>query len=228
MAGPWLFCLLVGSSTALLLTVPKSPIYISAGNTALLSASLNFSTLLPDYFQLRWHFVTGSCLVLLLKADSCLAETAPRNWRDSCEISIEKTERYSFRAKLSSEDASLVLQDVRVEDSGIYSITMLALGVRLLANINLTVTNESSVSNHQTENSSSRPVLPLPSKARSPAGEEEEHLLPRQVQVNSEVHIASVKAVNDHRVDYMVSNIIRLSLAGLVLCLLGLMIAKAQ
>lgn len=55
-------------------------------------------------------------------------------------ISIEKTEGYKLRSELSSKDASLILRDVRVEDSGMYRITVLALDVISSAQINLIVT----------------------------------------------------------------------------------------
>ncbi|XP_015272824.1 PREDICTED: uncharacterized protein LOC107115597 [Gekko japonicus] len=137
----------------------------------------------PNYFQLRWHFVTGRWLVLKLKANNCTVETGTRHWRDSCGISIEATERYRQRATLSAEDASLVLQDVRTEDSGIYSVTVLALDMTSSANINLTVTKAD-------------PNIP----------------------------VSFVKVADDG--DYTVSNSIRLGVAGMIICLLGLIIAE--
>lgn len=108
----------------------------------MLSVALNFSPLVPEYFQLRWHFDTGNCLVLILKADNCMAGTAgPRPWRDSCRINIVKTERYKHRAELMPENVSLVLQNVRAEDSGNYSVTVLAFDLKLSADIILTVTD---------------------------------------------------------------------------------------
>ncbi|XP_054833683.1 uncharacterized protein LOC129328565 isoform X2 [Eublepharis macularius] len=185
MAGLCLFWILVGPTAALQVILPESSVYISAGNTALLSASLNFSPPVPNYFQLRWRFVTGSWLVLKLKANNCMAKNGTQHWRDSCVISIEATERYRQRAKLSSNDASLVLQDVRTEDSGIYSVTVLALDMTSSATISLAVTK-----------------------------------------VDPDIPVSFVKAADDG--GYTLSNSIQLGLAGLILCLLGLIIAEAQ
>ncbi|XP_061475206.1 uncharacterized protein LOC133380952 isoform X2 [Rhineura floridana] len=156
----------------------------------------------PNYFQVRWRFVTGARLVLILKADNCIAENGTQQWKDSCVISIDETEVYSHRAKLSSEDASLVLRNVTAEDSGIYCITLLALDLMLSANINLTVTKGRSASAYQAESSTGRPVLAS----------------------SASMGISFIKSANDR--DYTVSNIIQLSLAGLILCLLGLIIAE--
>ncbi|XP_054833682.1 uncharacterized protein LOC129328565 isoform X1 [Eublepharis macularius] len=183
MAGLCLFWILVGPTAALQVILPESSVYISAGNTALLSASLNFSPPVPNYFQLRWRFVTGSWLVLKLKANNCMAKNGTQHWRDSCVISIEATERYRQRAKLSSNDASLVLQDVRTEDSGIYSVTVLALDMTSSATISLAVTK-----------------------------------------VDPDIPVSFVKAADDG--GYTLSNSIQLGLAGLILCLLGLIIAE--
>ncbi|KAJ6652553.1 hypothetical protein lerEdw1_011429 [Lerista edwardsae] len=175
---------LPGPTAAHLLTAPESPIHLSAGNTALLSVSLNFSPLVPEYFQLRWRFDTGQRLVLILKADRCLAGTAgPRPWRDSCRINIVKLEGYKHRAELGSENASLVLQNVRAEDSGNYSVTVLAFNLKLSANIILTVTEV-------------------------------------------EAPVTLMTAAGDR--DYEVTNAIQLSVAGVILCLLGLILAEVR
>ncbi|XP_077180652.1 uncharacterized protein LOC143831503 isoform X1 [Paroedura picta] len=180
MVGLCLFWMLVGPTIAHLVTISKSSVHTSAGNRAFLPASLNFSQSVPNYFQLRWRFVTGSRLVLKLKAHNCTSETGKKHWRDSCGISIETTEKYRQRAQLSAEDASLVLHDARMEDSGIYSLTMLALDMSSSSLINLSVTKDPNVS--------------------------------------------FVKAADD--ADYTVFNSIQLSVAGMILCLLGLIIAE--
>ncbi|XP_032997825.1 uncharacterized protein LOC117042388 [Lacerta agilis] len=235
MAKLWLLGMLIGPAAALLLTVPESLISISEGNTALLSASLTFPTSVPGYFQVRWRFVTGRQAVLILMADNCLAGNGTRPWRDFCKISVRKADKYRHRVELSSEDASLLLKDARAEDSGIYCITLLALDVMLSANISLTVTKAETnntkykgvrfleeerngmriskstgatgmnASTDQAESSSNRPVLASP---------------PRNVGGS----VSFTKAANDS--DSTVSNIIHLSLAGLILCLLGLIIAE--
>ncbi|KAG8127750.1 hypothetical protein E2320_014645, partial [Naja naja] len=156
--------------------------------TALLPVSLNFPSSVPTYFQIRWRFITGRWLVLTVKADNCKGDNDAHQWWDACEITVEKAERYRHRAEWSSEDTSLILRDARVEDSGIYEIKVLALGVRVSANLNLTRRGISS------------------SKSRNVAAP-----------VSSEVEFGR---------DYMVPNIIRLSLAGLILSLLGFIIAE--
>ncbi|XP_060617043.2 uncharacterized protein [Anolis sagrei] len=205
MAKLWFYLMLVGPTGAFMLTVPKSSVSIPARNTVWLSALLSHPTSLPNYFQIRWYFVTGSELVLILMADNCKTNGTNQRWRDSCKIRIEKTEGYKHRAEVSSDDVSLMIQDVRVEDSGIYSITLLTLGRKISANINLMVTKEYSSSSNQTESSTRSPLLTF-------------------VSMDVEVSVSSVKATNTR--DHTVPNIIQLSLAGLILLLLGVIIAE--
>ncbi|XP_062829768.1 uncharacterized protein LOC100563243 isoform X6 [Anolis carolinensis] len=205
MAKLWFSLMLLGPTAAFILTVPKSSVSIPARSTAWLSALLSRPTSLPHYFQIRWYFVTGSKLVLMLKADNCKANGTNQHWRDSCKIRIEKTEGYKHRAEVSSDNVSLMIQDVRAEDSGIYSIMLLALGVKLSANINLIVTNEDSTSSNQTESCTRTPLLTF-------------------VSTDVEVSVSSVKAANIR--DHTVPNIIQLSLAGLILLLLGVIIVE--
>ncbi|XP_032068310.1 uncharacterized protein LOC116505089 isoform X2 [Thamnophis elegans] len=180
MPSPWLLLMLVGPAAGLVLSTPSFPVSVSHGKTALLPVSLNFSSSVPAYFQIRWRFIPGQWLVLIVKADNCQADNGTHQWWDACEITVAEAERYRHRAEWSSEDTSLILRDARVEDSGIYNIKVLALGVRVSANINLTVIN----------------AAPVP----------------------------LVKA--EFGRDYTMTNIIRLSLAGLILCLLGFIIAE--
>ncbi|KAK9405861.1 hypothetical protein NXF25_004635 [Crotalus adamanteus] len=179
MSSPWLVLVLVGPASGLVLSTPLFPVSISHGKTALLPVSLNFSSSVPTYFQIRWRFITGPWLVLIVKADNCGRDNGTHQWWETCEIIVEKAERYRHRAEWSSEDASLILRDVRVEDSGVYEIKLLALGVRVSTNINLTVIN---------------------------------------------APVSLMKA--EFGRDYTVPNIIRLTLAGLILCLLGFIIAE--
>nr|XP_060617040.1 uncharacterized protein LOC132766753 isoform X2 [Anolis sagrei ordinatus] len=227
MAKLWFYLMLVGPTGAFMLTVPKSSVSIPARNTVWLSALLSHPTSLPNYFQIRWYFVTGSELVLILMADNCKTNGTNQHWRDSCKIRIEKTEGYKHRAEVSSDDVSLMIQDVRVEDSGIYSITLLALGRKISANINLMVTKEYSSSSNQTESSTRSPLLTFVSRE-----EQEEEGNNNGIDadtnlfsaVDVEVSISSVKATNTR--DHTVPNIIQLSLAGLILLLLGVIIAE--
>uniref|UniRef100_A0ABM5FII7 Uncharacterized protein isoform X2 n=1 Tax=Pogona vitticeps TaxID=103695 RepID=A0ABM5FII7_9SAUR len=181
----WLSLMLAGSAAAFLLTAPKSSIAVPPGGTALLPASVNFSASVPEYFQVRWYFLTGPHirLILIVKADNCQAQNGSQYWKDSCEISIWKTSGYEHRVELSSEDVSLVLWDTRAEDSGTYSVTFLALGVKSSANISLTVSN-----------------------------------------VGEDAPMSLVKVANE--TDYGMSSIIRLTLGGLILCLLALILGE--
>ncbi|XP_063152456.1 uncharacterized protein LOC134492197 [Candoia aspera] len=211
MPNPWLILMLVGPAAGLGLSTPLSSIYVSRGKTALLSASLNLSSLAPNYFQIRWHFITGPWLMLIVKADNCKGGNGSHHWWDACEFTVEKAERYRHRAEWSSEDASLILQDVRVEDSGVYGIKFLALGVRLSAHINLTVINETSSTqsnaaafDDQRKGTSSSKSTNVAADGAAPA--------------------SLVKAAPGR--DSTVPNIVQLSIAGLILCILGLIIAE--
>ncbi|XP_025031237.1 uncharacterized protein LOC112542475 isoform X1 [Python bivittatus] len=211
MPKPWLVLMLVGPAAALMLSTPLAPISVFRGKTALLSASFNFSSSVPNYFQIRWRFITGPWLVLIVKADNCGGDHGTYHWWDACEITVEKAERYRHRAEWSSEDASLILQDVRVEDSGVYSIKLLALGVRLSANINLTVINETSSVQSNAAAFGDRRRGTSPNETANTAAD-------------VAAPVSLVKAALGR--DYTVPNIIQLSLAGLILCLLGLIIAE--
>nr|XP_008118312.1 PREDICTED: uncharacterized protein LOC100563243 [Anolis carolinensis] len=228
MAKLWFSLMLLGPTAAFILTVPKSSVSVPARSTAWLSALLSRPTSLPHYFQIRWYFVTGSKLVLMLKADNCKANGTNQHWRDSCKIRIEMTEGYKHRAEVSSENVSLMIQDVRAEDSGIYSIMLLALGVKLSDNINLIVTNaEDSTSSNQTESSTRTPLLTFVSTGEEQEeendndGDADTHLFSA---ADVEVSVSSVKAANTR--DHTVPNIIQLSLAGLILLLLGVIIVE--
>ncbi|ETE57312.1 hypothetical protein L345_16975, partial [Ophiophagus hannah] len=138
-AGPSWLGLGCSPAAGLVLSTPSFPVSVSHGETALLPVSLNFSSSVPTYFQIRWRFITGPWLVLIVKADNCKGDSGTRQWWDACEITVAKAERYRHRAEWSSKGTSLILRDARVEDSGIYEIKVLALGVRVSANLNLTV-----------------------------------------------------------------------------------------
>ncbi|KAJ7317286.1 hypothetical protein JRQ81_003448 [Phrynocephalus forsythii] len=218
MAKPWLFLMLLGSAAAFLLTTPKSSISVPLGDTALLPASLNFSASMPEYFQLRWYFLTGPHirLVLIVKADDCQEQQGTRYWKDSCEISIWKTGEYAHRVELSSEDASLVLWDMRAEDSGIYSITLLALGVKLSANISLTASNETSYNGYD-----ATPDMQFLDDDQRKAIQTKNGT---RVTEDVDVPMSAVREAEER--DYRMSNIIQLSLAGVILCLLALIVAE--
>ncbi|XP_039213120.1 uncharacterized protein LOC120314269 isoform X2 [Crotalus tigris] len=207
MSSPWLVLVLVGSASGLVLSTPLFPVSVSHGKTALLPVSLNFSSSVPTYFQIRWRFITGPWLVLIVKADNCGRDNGTHQWWETCEIIVEKTERYRHRAEWSSEDASLILQDVRVEDSGVYEIKLLALGVRVSANINLTVINETSNAHLNAAAFGGQRRGTFPSRS-----------------TNVAAPVSLMKA--EFGRDYTVPNIIRLTSAGLILCLLGFIIAE--
>uniref|UniRef100_A0ABM5FIJ7 Uncharacterized protein isoform X1 n=1 Tax=Pogona vitticeps TaxID=103695 RepID=A0ABM5FIJ7_9SAUR len=213
----WLSLMLAGSAAAFLLTAPKSSIAVPPGGTALLPASVNFSASVPEYFQVRWYFLTGPHirLILIVKADNCQAQNGSQYWKDSCEISIWKTSGYEHRVELSSEDVSLVLWDTRAEDSGTYSVTFLALGVKSSANISLTVSNETSYNYDVTPDmqfldDDKRKTLQTNNVTRIIVGED--------------APMSLVKVANE--TDYGMSSIIRLTLGGLILCLLALILGE--
>ncbi|XP_032068309.1 uncharacterized protein LOC116505089 isoform X1 [Thamnophis elegans] len=208
MPSPWLLLMLVGPAAGLVLSTPSFPVSVSHGKTALLPVSLNFSSSVPAYFQIRWRFIPGQWLVLIVKADNCQADNGTHQWWDACEITVAEAERYRHRAEWSSEDTSLILRDARVEDSGIYNIKVLALGVRVSANINLTVINETS-----------NPLL------NGAAFDDQRRGISSSKSTNvAAAPVPLVKA--EFGRDYTMTNIIRLSLAGLILCLLGFIIAE--
>ncbi|XP_026540242.1 uncharacterized protein LOC113423173 [Notechis scutatus] len=202
-----------GPAAGLVLSTPSFPVSVSHGETAFLLVSLNFSSSVPTYFQIRWRFITGPWPVLIVKADNC---KGAHQWWDACETTVAKSERYRHRAEWSSEGASLILQDARVEDSGIYEIKVLALGVRLSANINLTVINETS-------------TPPLNATAFD---DQRSGVSSSKSRIGLSGHLgcvgfpAPVSLKVGFGRDYTVPNIIRLSLAGLILCLLGFIIAE--
>ncbi|XP_034277640.1 uncharacterized protein LOC117668060 isoform X2 [Pantherophis guttatus] len=196
-----------GPAAGLVLSTPSFPVTVSHGKTALLPVLLNFSSSVPTYFQIRWRFITSPGLVLTVKADNCKGGSGTRQWWDACEITVVKAERYRHRVEWSSENASLILRDARVEDSGIYDIKVLALGVRVSANINLTVINETS-----------NPPL------NAAAFDDQRRGTSSNKSTNVAAPISLVKT--EFGRDYTVTNIIRLSLAGLILCLLGFIIGE--
>ncbi|CAM4654993.1 unnamed protein product [Lepidochelys olivacea] len=202
-----------GGCSPLSLAVPAGPVAALPGGTALLPAALRLPAPPPPVFQVRWRFQPTGRLVLLLAARGC-GGAAP--WRLSCRLALERGRGYEGRAGLGPREASLLLRDARPEDAGIYRVSLLGLDVQAVAEVNLTLAPAPAPAADPSLPTDPTTVLPPTSPA--PASSTE-------LQGDTAPPLAPVWATLDGGRAVM-PNAVRLCLAGLVLCLLVLIVGE--
>ncbi|KAH1183156.1 uncharacterized protein LOC123346147 isoform X2 [Mauremys mutica] len=229
MVGVFLLWVFVGRCSPLSLAVPAAPVAVVPGGTALLPAALRLPAPPPPFFQVRWRFLATGRLVLLLAAQDC-SGAAP--WRRSCRLALEHGRGYESRAGLGPREAALLLRDAGPEDAGTYRVSLLGLDVTASAEVNLTLAPAPA----PTPGPAADPTIVLPPTAPAPANSTEPQglrfpasppgalhpgSLLRPLLRDTEPPLAPVWATLDGG-GAVVSNAVRLGLAGLVLCLLAL------
>ncbi|XP_030399438.1 uncharacterized protein LOC115640703 [Gopherus evgoodei] len=235
MVGVFLFWVFVGRCSPLSLAVPAVPVAVVPGGTALLPTALRLPAPPPPFFQVRWRFLPTGRLVLLLAAQDC-GEAAP--WRRSCRLALEHGRGYEGRAGLGPRDAALLLRDARPEDAGTYRVSVLGLDVTASAEVNLTLapapTPAADTSLPTDPTTVLPPTAPAPANSTelqglwlpaSPPGALHLGSLLRPPLRDMEPPLAPVWATLDGG-GAVVSNAVRLGLAGLVLCLLALIVGE--
>ncbi|CAM4561675.1 unnamed protein product [Lepidochelys kempii] len=234
MVGVFLLWVFVGGCSPLSLAVPAGPVAALPGGPALLPAALRLPAPPPPVFQVRWRFQPTGRLVLLLAARGC-GGAAP--WRLSCRLALERGRGYEGRAGLGPREASLLLRDARPEDAGIYRVSLLGLDVLAVAEVNLTLAPapaaEPGRGSLPPANPLTHPALAclptdpslptdpttvLPPTSPAPASSTE-------LQGDTAPPLAPVWATLDGGRAVM-PNAVRLCLAGLVLCLLVLIVGE--
>ncbi|XP_073166358.1 uncharacterized protein [Lepidochelys kempii] len=200
-----------GGCSPLSLAVPAGPVAALPGGPALLPAALRLPAPPPPVFQVRWRFQPTGRLVLLLAARGC-GGAAP--WRLSCRLALERGRGYEGRAGLGPREASLLLRDARPEDAGIYRVSLLGLDVLAVAEVNLTLAPAPAAD----PSLPTDPTTVLPPTSPAPASSTE-------LQGDTAPPLAPVWATLDGGRAVM-PNAVRLCLAGLVLCLLVLIVGE--
>ncbi|XP_075774209.1 uncharacterized protein LOC142825918 isoform X1 [Pelodiscus sinensis] len=198
----WVF---VGGCSALWLSVPEGGVTVAPGDTALLPAVLRLPAPPPPSFQVRWRFLPTGRLVLLLVAHGC-GGAAP--WRRACRLGLERGRGYEGRAGLGPRDAALQLRDAGPEDAGSYRVSLLGLGLHASAELNLTLAPAHTPGLATVP----PPISAAPTDSPQPPG-------------GSEPPLGSVRAPPDGG-GVLMSNTVQLGLAGLVLCLLALIVGE--
>ncbi|CAM5099068.1 unnamed protein product [Natator depressus] len=215
MVGVFLLWVFVGGCSPLWLAVPAGPVAALPGGTALLPAALRLPAPPPPSFQVRWRFQPTGRLVLLLAAQGC-GGAAP--WRQSCRLALERGRGYEGRAGLGPREASLLLRDARPEDAGPYRVSLLGLDVQAAAEVNLTLAPAPDPSIPTDPSLPTDPTTILPPTSPAPASSTE-------LQGGTAPPLAPVWATLDGG-GAVVPNAVRLCLAGLVLCLLVLIVGE--
>ncbi|XP_074872898.1 uncharacterized protein LOC142024647 isoform X2 [Carettochelys insculpta] len=196
----------VGSCWAQRLEVPGAGVAVRPGDTTLLPATLHLPAPPPASFQLRWRFLPTGRLVLLVVAQGC----GPAPWRLSCRLGLEPGRGYEGRAGLGPRDASLELRGACPEDAGPYRVSLLGLELHAAAELNLSLATDPATDPATVL----PPITPAPPDAVEPQDNLEPPLAPAQARLEGG------KAVG--------SNAVRLGLAGLVLCLLAVIVGKCR
>ncbi|XP_053903545.1 uncharacterized protein LOC128847843 [Malaclemys terrapin pileata] len=226
MVGVFLLWVFVGRCSPLSLAVPAACVAVVPGGTALLPVALRLPAPPPPFFQVRWRFLPTGRLVLLLAAQDC-GGAAP--WRQSCRLDLEQGRGYEGRVGLGPHDASLLLRDARPEDAGTYRVSVLGLDVQASAEVNLTL---APVPTPATDPSlPTEPTTVLPPTTPAPANSTEPQDLWFPASPPEALHPDSLlrPLLRDTELDgggTVVSNAVRLGLAGLVLCLLVLIVGE--
>ncbi|XP_074990790.1 uncharacterized protein LOC142074179 isoform X1 [Calonectris borealis] len=126
MRGAVVFFIFVGAVATISVVPQQNPVWVSPGDKAILSVSLQLLNSTWDFYHLKWSFLTGDRIVLIYtmeKRNQTLTTS-----RQQCQHRMEVGDFYKQRASISC-NASLVLQDIQPDDVGVYQLTMQRLDV---------------------------------------------------------------------------------------------------
>ena len=99
----------------------QNPVWVSPGDKAVLPVSLQLLNPTWDFYHLKWSFLTGDRPVLVYTMERCNQTLAMSG--QQCQHRMEVGDFYKPRANISY-NASLVLQDARPDDAGVYQLTV--------------------------------------------------------------------------------------------------------
>ncbi|NXI69786.1 HECA2 protein, partial [Anseranas semipalmata] len=110
-----------GRNLGFLIEIPQDTVNGTVGQSVLLPVSYRFNSTPQFPVAIRWMFGTGSHAIISCSVPSCSlgAGGAP----ESCSTRCFPAPAYRGRFELFPENASLLLRDLRLSDSGVYSVT---------------------------------------------------------------------------------------------------------
>ncbi|KGL79466.1 hypothetical protein N309_03857, partial [Tinamus guttatus] len=107
-------------NVALIAETPQDSLECTVGQSVLLPVSYKFNSSSRFPLSIQWTFSNSSDLFISCTVQNCSlsADRAPRN----CSANCFPTPTYQDRVVLFPENASLLLKDVQLSDSGVYSV----------------------------------------------------------------------------------------------------------
>ncbi|XP_078496439.1 cell adhesion molecule CEACAM3-like [Lissotriton helveticus] len=140
-----LFCALAGASSNLSIIVHQNPVFATVNQSVLLPVSYHFSRP-QEVVQIRWSVLRNNRPIVTARNSKCSWEAEARE--PVCGGQEEyKAPEYSHRVVLFG-NASLLIQDVGLEDAGSYVVSIQALDVLDTKVINVSVTQGTGASSN--------------------------------------------------------------------------------
>ncbi|XP_075382168.1 uncharacterized protein LOC142421379 isoform X2 [Mycteria americana] len=134
MRGAVIFSAFMGAVATISIAPLQNPVWVSPGDKAVLPVSLRLLNPTWDFYHLKWSFLTGDRPVLLYTMERCNQTLATSG--QQCQDRMEVGDVYEPRANISY-NASLVLQDARPDDAGVYQLTVQGLDVARTVQVTL-------------------------------------------------------------------------------------------
>ncbi|XP_031450230.1 uncharacterized protein LOC116229708 [Phasianus colchicus] len=115
-----LLLLLLGQNLALLIEIPQDAVNGTVGQSVLLPVSYRVNSSFPFPLSIQWKFGNSSQVLITCTVLNCSldAEGAP----EKCSAQYFPHIPYRHRIEVFPENASLLLRDLQLSDSGVYSI----------------------------------------------------------------------------------------------------------
>lgn len=117
----WSILLFLGLSHALLIDIPLDSVNGTVGHSVLLPVSYTLQGPFPSPLSIQWYFSNSSNLLTTYTVTNCSvsAEGIPTR----CSGYNYTLPAYQGRTEFFPENASLLLQNLQLSDSGVYSVT---------------------------------------------------------------------------------------------------------
>ncbi|XP_040525716.1 uncharacterized protein LOC771657 isoform X5 [Gallus gallus] len=113
--------LLLGQNLGLLIEIPQDAVSGTVGQSMLLPVSYRINSSLLFPLSILWKFGSSSQVIVTCTAQNCSLDAwgTPTNCSAICYPHVT----YQGRAAVFPENASLLLRDLQLNDSGVYSVT---------------------------------------------------------------------------------------------------------
>uniref|UniRef100_A0A8C6YZS7 Immunoglobulin V-set domain-containing protein n=1 Tax=Nothoprocta perdicaria TaxID=30464 RepID=A0A8C6YZS7_NOTPE len=117
----WTFLLSAGENLALIVEIPQDLINGTVGQSVLLPISYKFNNISLFPLAIQWAFNNPSNWVISCTVHNC--SVGPDGVLKNCSASYFSHNTYRGRVVLFPENASLLLRDLQLSDSGVYIVT---------------------------------------------------------------------------------------------------------